>query len=61
MDAGSRLLVHALRTQRVPSLEDMFVSLRQPMLRFDSNIPHAPVTPGYRCEIALVLCGCAGV
>jgi hypothetical protein len=47
-DPGSKVLVLALRTQRLPSIEDMFVSLRQPMLRYDSNIPFAPRTPGYR-------------
>jgi hypothetical protein len=49
LSPGCKALAHALRTQRVPSVTDLLLTLRQPMVRCDSSVPYAPVTPGYRC------------
>ncbi len=48
--AGCKALVHALRSQRVPSVQELLLTLRLPMVRCDSGVPYAPSTPGYRCD-----------
>ena len=47
LDPASRVLVHALRAERMPTHEEMYASLRQTLLYYYINVSVAPATPGY--------------
>jgi hypothetical protein len=48
LPAECELLVHALRTQCVPSLGDLLLALKNPLLWIDNCVPRAPCTPGFK-------------
>ena len=47
MPPGAQVLLLAVRTQALPSRDDLAALVRQPILRYFDDVPRAPLTPGF--------------